>query len=133
MYVNKHLVKGFKSMARLLGKEEKEKGVVESEWQGENDPDAKLRISKVFGWQVARMARNRQFCQTERSYMGWVPGNSKEGDVICLLEGGRLPYVLRWNNTGTGFQFIGEAYIHGVMHGEGMAFLGTEMRDILLH
>ena len=71
---------------------------------------------------------------TETGYMNFVPWTSKEDDVIVLMLGGKVPYVLRLvpkpddNNTEDDnnnnnsipcrYQLIGDAYIQGVMHGE---------------
>ncbi len=43
-----------------------------------------------------------------------------EGDVIALLECGPVPYILRPSETRIGdYELIGDAYVHGVMDGEG--------------
>ncbi|KAL2193330.1 heterokaryon incompatibility protein-domain-containing protein [Corynascus similis CBS 632.67] len=47
----------------------------------------------------------------------FLPGAAKEGDAIALLEGGRVPFVLRSAGEGK-WRLIGEAYVHGIMEGE---------------
>jgi hypothetical protein len=58
---------------------------------------------------------------TEKGYFGMAPEQTRRGDVVCILLGGRLPVILR--PVGQHWEFIGECYIHGVMQGEAMADL----------
>ncbi|KAI0458578.1 hypothetical protein F5B21DRAFT_500471 [Xylaria acuta] len=57
------------------------------------------------------------FCGTERRYVGLVPDAAREGDQICLLHGGRVPFLLRPKANGV-YRLVGEAYIHGIMQGQ---------------
>lgn len=49
----------------------------------------------------------------------------KEGDVVSLLSGSRVPFVLRryeihpdYEGAEEHFHLIGECYLHGAMEGE---------------
>jgi hypothetical protein len=53
---------------------------------------------------------------TTRGYVGLAPWHSEPGDIICILYGCVVPFVLRRN--GAGYQLIREAYVHGIMDGE---------------
>ena len=64
-------------------------------------------------------------CQTAQGYIGVVPAGAQEGDAIALISGGTVPFCLR-NDQGDMYQLVGEAYIHGVMHGE--AFNSEEVK-----
>ncbi|KAK2060712.1 HET-domain-containing protein [Colletotrichum caudatum] len=56
---------------------------------------------------------------TRLGYVGMAPGGARPGDVVVVLLGSRIPYVLRPSGDGTvGFCFVGEAYCDGVMDGE---------------
>jgi hypothetical protein len=55
----------------------------------------------------------------ERGFIGLAPEHAKVGDSVCILLGGRLPYLLRTDAAGN-TKLIGEAYIHGLMKGEAM-------------
>ncbi|KAK4175799.1 hypothetical protein QBC36DRAFT_330579 [Triangularia setosa] len=55
-----------------------------------------------------------------------LPKLTEVGDKVALLRGGRVPMILRPREEGT-MQFIGEAYVHGVMDGE--AFIESECVD----
>ncbi|KAF4980028.1 hypothetical protein FZEAL_3890 [Fusarium zealandicum] len=52
---------------------------------------------------------------------GLCPWGSKEGDVIVLLHGGKVPYLLRpakGRDADSTFELVGECFVEGIMHGE---------------
>ncbi|KAK0374398.1 heterokaryon incompatibility protein [Colletotrichum limetticola] len=55
---------------------------------------------------------------TQKGYVGMGPGEACPGDVVVILFGSRIPYVLRPSGDGTMYCFVGEAYCDGVMDGE---------------
>ena len=59
---------------------------------------------------------NRSFIITANARMGIGPTGTRIGDVVTVLFGGSVPYVLRKQRDG--YLFIGESYIHGLMDGE---------------
>jgi hypothetical protein len=59
----------------------------------------------------------RSFFTMEGGYMGLGPNTLEEKDIVVLLYGGDVPYVLRPREAG-GYVLVGEAYVHGVMLGE---------------
>ena len=83
---------------------------------------------------------SRRFFTTEKGYMGFGPSTVREGDALYLLLGGDVPFVLREVEKSTPTQrlisqqdqeelrgdntvkvsFVGEAYVHGLMDGEGV-------------
>jgi hypothetical protein len=38
---------------------------------------------------------SRRFFMTKKGYMGIGPNRCSNGDIVCVLLGGELPYVLR--------------------------------------
>lgn len=60
--------------------------------------------------------------------MGWVPQNAQIGDVACYFLGGNVLYLLRPNIQGR-FVFIGECYLHGLMHGEALELSSLSLQD----
>lgn len=72
----------------------------------------------------------RTFCVTEKRFIGMVPTITRPGDVVCLLFGSAVPMVMRKCPSGDSYQLVGEAYIHGVMDGEGV---GTDFRGQDFH
>ncbi|KAI0153247.1 heterokaryon incompatibility protein-domain-containing protein [Xylariaceae sp. FL1272] len=66
--------------------------------------------------EMTRGSTYRLLCTTKNGLIGLAPPNSSRGDKVALLQGGRVPVVLR--READGFRLVGEAYFHGVMHGE---------------
>ncbi|KAF2124673.1 hypothetical protein P153DRAFT_325963 [Dothidotthia symphoricarpi CBS 119687] len=63
-----------------------------------------------------RACVDRRFFVTRDGSMGIGPDAMKQGDVIVVLFGGRVPYLLRALDTG--YRFLGECYVPGLMDGE---------------
>lgn len=90
--------------------------------------------ARVFEQDVLRMAQNRRFSSTKRGHIGWVPGNARKGDRIVVVFGASVPLIVRPVERDVGgrcFQLIGEAYVHGLMNGEGLR-LGVDAEQIRL-
>ncbi|KAI0965273.1 heterokaryon incompatibility protein-domain-containing protein [Xylaria arbuscula] len=58
----------------------------------------------------------RRIFRTEGNYWGLTCEYVEEHDKVFVLAGADTPYVLR--ESGQGWRVIGEAYVHGLMHGE---------------
>lgn len=72
-------------------------------------------------------------CVTKKGYVGLVPGKAEKGDVVAIVNGGKVPFLIRESDAEPGhYRLVGECYIHGIMHGEGLQGRGIE-EDILLH
>jgi hypothetical protein len=80
---------------------------------------------------VVPRCHGRTFILTAKGMMGLAPLRTEVGDVVTVLEGGYVPFILRprvqkeggdgeGSETGT-FEFVGEAYVHGIMNGEVVA------------
>ena len=76
----------------------------------------------------SQWTQGRQFALTQRGRMGWVPVAARMGDDVGLFAGCRIPFVLR--TVEKGYKLMGDAYVHGVMYGEGEGIAG-EMLPIL--
>ena len=74
-----------------------------------------------------RFESMRGLCMTADGKLGFVPVTTRPGDTICTFVGGQTMYVLRKQvdreRTGKTYQYIGEAYIHGLMDGEVMEWV----------
>ncbi|KAF4632226.1 hypothetical protein G7Y89_g5909 [Cudoniella acicularis] len=72
-------------------------------------------------WKTAAAFSNRLsnavLCFTKKGYVGLCPGDTVVDDEICLLHGGRVPFVIRKRDR-EAYTLVGECYIHGLMHGE---------------
>jgi hypothetical protein len=80
-------------------------------------------------WHTVTVFSNRiseaTFCVSERGYAGLVPAGAAVGDSICVLHGGKVPFVLRETSRKGVFKMIGECYIHGLMYGEALELQET--------
>lgn len=65
-----------------------------------------------------RACVDRRFFVTRNGLMGIGPDAMNEGDIIVILFGGRVPYLLRAAGDRTCYKFLGECYVPGLMDGE---------------
>jgi hypothetical protein len=62
---------------------------------------------------------NRAMCTTaSMGLIGMVPSGSIETDTIMILEGGKVPFVVRPIGYTGEWELIGACYLHGAMHGQ---------------
>ncbi|KAF9694941.1 hypothetical protein EKO04_006813 [Ascochyta lentis] len=66
-----------------------------------------------------RACVDRRFFVTKSGSMGIGSDALKEGDIIVVLSGGKVPYLLR--PIDSGYEFLGECYMPGLMKGEAVA------------
>ena len=71
-----------------------------------------------------RMIRTKR-----RRYIGLASGDIRQDDEVWLLEGSKVPLIIRKRIGGYG-KLIGDAYIHGIMYGE--AFHRSDCEDLML-
>ncbi|OCK74210.1 HET-domain-containing protein [Lepidopterella palustris CBS 459.81] len=85
-------------------------------------------------------AWQKRFFITKRGFMGLGPRGIKPGDLIYILAGGQVPYVLRklyhqhflrGSEASPHYQLVGECYVHGIMYGEWVAMEGARSRGNL--
>lgn len=60
----------------------------------------------------------RAIFKTKKGYIGIGPYWAECGDAVCLLEGGKVPFILKKTQRAEQYEFVGEAYVHGIMHGQ---------------
>lgn len=80
--------------------------------------DPKLPDPKRFSSILGRMMHRRLFV-TVSGRLGLGPAGMMSGDVVVLLFGGNVPYILR-SIEDERWRFVGECYVHGIMQGEGL-------------
>ncbi|KAM5359124.1 hypothetical protein ACJZ2D_014730 [Fusarium nematophilum] len=74
-----------------------------------------------------RHGLNRRFFITARGNLGSGPPDMQEGDHICVLVGSKVPVILRDSGDKAGcYEYVGHAYVHGIMHGEALGLLDLE-------
>jgi hypothetical protein len=89
--------------------------------EGENGSAQFRSYSNV----VLNQTLYRCLITTRDRYLGLAPLTVDEGDMIFLLRGADVPFILR-KVTEDEFQLVGQCYVHGIMNGE---FLKQEQRD----
>jgi hypothetical protein len=65
---------------------------------------------------VQSILREDAVVVTERGCIGQGTNICRVGDLLCVLLGCNLSVILR--PVEKHYEFIGEAYLHGIMHGE---------------
>ncbi|KAG0647087.1 Heterokaryon incompatibility protein [Hyphodiscus hymeniophilus] len=65
--------------------------------------------------------RGRSMGITSRGYIGVMPQDVRQGDLVCVLFGCSVPVVLR-KRTDDSYIFIGESYLHGFMDAEAIVY-----------
>jgi len=74
------------------------------------------RQARSFCDAVRWRSRYRCLATTENGYFGAVPQTAQVGDWVCMFHGGRHLFVVR--PSGTNFEYVGHAYVHGLMTGQ---------------
>lgn len=60
-----------------------------------------IEAFRLFWKSAVEAVRNRRFFVTKSGYMGLGPKGTKAGDEVVVLEGARVPFVVRGANDGT--------------------------------
>jgi hypothetical protein len=94
---------------------------------------------------VGANSAGRRFIKTQKGYIGWAPEKCQEGDLVVVLAGGNVPYILHAEpaveipECGWGpfpcYSVLGDSYVHGIMDGEVFELLDEsdrEMKEIIL-
>ncbi|QGI79892.1 hypothetical protein CEK25_006621 [Fusarium fujikuroi] len=67
---------------------------------------------------------NRTFFITDGGYMGFGPPDMRQGDLVTILLGSKMPFILRHapvseaTDDRTYYTVVGYSYLYGVMNGE---------------
>lgn len=103
------------------------------------DPSAckTLDDESTVRFHISRVYRKRCLFRTRSGRLGLGPQCVRPGDGVWLVAGSRTPYLLRKKGQDEEGRerlgFLGEAYVHGVMHGEAVAAMTKEaMKSICL-
>ena len=72
---------------------------------------------------LERIWRNRCLFRTSKGRIGFTSRRVRKGDLVCVLYGGPSVYILRKDSKRDVYQFVEEAYTHGLMQGEVFALL----------
>ncbi|KAM0432195.1 hypothetical protein ACHAPT_004730 [Fusarium lateritium] len=91
-----------------------------------NKPDPEE--GDIFSAAMDDVGIDRVLFITEKGYLGLGPARMQAGDVVGLVAGAHVPFVLRQGRGG--WILVGEGYVEGVMYGEatqGLSFKKVEV------
>jgi len=74
------------------------------------------KLSEPFTEAEDRVQYARNFFVSHLGRIGWVPFRTRAGDQVCVMQGMRIPLILR--PRGDRWEVIGACYVHGLMDGE---------------
>ncbi|KAK4695492.1 hypothetical protein P7C71_g2271, partial [Lecanoromycetidae sp. Uapishka_2] len=74
--------------------------------------------------------QNHRFFITEKSRVGLASLDVEKGDKVAIFSGGCPIYIVR-GSMGH-FKFIGDGYVHGLMHGEAFSEEGSRFEQFTL-
>ncbi|KAF2823081.1 hypothetical protein CC86DRAFT_409849 [Ophiobolus disseminans] len=96
------------------------------------DTDRKQSLSYVAALQDT--VCGWRFVVTKKGFVGTVPKSARVGDVVAIMKGGRVPFILRKSEGRDGaFRLVGEGYVHGLMNGEGLSLPSVVESIFTLH
>ena len=71
---------------------------------------------RALRYRAMHFLSTRRFCGTKGGYIGLVPRNAEVGDVVAVLPGSPLPFILRkCDEEKDTFELVGECSITGLM------------------
>ena len=76
--------------------------------------DRKPLFNDTDTW-MSQVCPGRAYFTTAEGRVGIGPPDMKEGDVVAVVYGGDPVYILRENVQTRTFEFVGDAFVHGLM------------------
>jgi hypothetical protein len=73
---------------------------------------------------MQRFAQFRRLMRTSNGFVGLAPDLTQKGDIVSIILGCSCPILLRPH--GEHYKVVSSAYVHGIMDGEAMDWLGKE-------
>ncbi|KAL9110912.1 MAG: hypothetical protein Q9227_004527 [Pyrenula ochraceoflavens] len=78
-----------------------------------NSEGEKGKTADFFHRQVQSCGHGRRIVVTKRGYYGLTPGIVHEGDLCCIVFGGRTPFILRETEKKDHYKILGQAFSPG--------------------
>jgi hypothetical protein len=75
------------------------------------------QAEKYANW-ATTISMHMRRCGTFKGYIGQIPKGTQAADVVCVIGGAAVPFVLRASSGG--YKVIGQCYLHGIMEGEAL-------------
>ncbi|KAK0717282.1 hypothetical protein B0T26DRAFT_709393 [Lasiosphaeria miniovina] len=101
---------------------------------GHASTQASADLAARYNLSIKPAANGRRLFTTKRGYVGFGPMSTKSGDSVVLFRGGRTAYILREyrkkrKEQVISYALVGEAFVHGMMNGEGFADESTALSN----
>jgi hypothetical protein len=93
--------------------------------------DGDYNAHKSYGECLQGTLTGWKFVITKRGFAGVVPSFSQVDDVVAIMKGGCVPFLLR--ESGEKWRLVGECFVHGIMKGEGLWLPGVKEDTFCLH
>jgi hypothetical protein len=87
--------------------------------QSEEQKKLQTHARSVLSW-AEQINHGRTLFKTTAGRLGLGPKNMLAGDIVTIIYGTKVPIILHPINQAC-YEFVGEAYTHGIMDGEFMA------------
>ena len=71
--------------------------------------DSVMRKPHPIGDHPLLCTYGRRMFTSKNAYIGLDPKDMRTGDCLALLDGGQVPYILRWK--GKTYELVGDCYI----------------------
>ena len=97
------------------------------EWKSNEE---NLEKGRKFWVSMQYGALGRHFFASKKGYMGVAPLMAEVGDMICILYGAQVPFLLRPRDDH--YLLVGDCYVHGIMEGQAMDWKDTTEQDFEL-
>lgn len=82
------------------------------------------------------IGRSRRLFVTSKGYLGMANNDILEGDLVCLVFGAPVPFILRGPITSRDqfpvYHLVCDAYVNGIMYGEKSSATSSSCKTILL-
>lgn len=122
-------------MAQNAGFRVEDSGVLYKETRalkGKSTDELGGRLSRYVG-AIQGWTHGCHLLRTERGHIGLTVADHKaqKGDMICILLGGQMPFIIREIAVGEGHLLIGRCYVQGLMDGqvmEGLDHPGSKLK-----
>ncbi|KAK7182295.1 uncharacterized protein CC84DRAFT_610766 [Paraphaeosphaeria sporulosa] len=83
----------------------------------ETQEPALVRLADIYFSHMMRASNRTRPFRTSKGYIGLGSTRAEEGDIVVVLLGCEVPFLLRkWGEYH--YRLIGEVYVHGIMFGE---------------
>ena len=90
-------------------------------WWHPNLPSDDVQSKSLeFQSMIADSSLGRRMFTTDNRYLGLAPAVARERDLLCVLHGGPVPFILRQDPSSNQYTLVGECFALGLMHGEGL-------------